>query len=202
MKLPLWHRQLKSLCAVTDFNPVEQNCCSSVTHSQAALSHRLGLWGETACTCTVSGTALARSWKQRVPFPPSAAPHLEEGHTEISTLPQVEQLAFLHLASFADLQEEPGLTIPPWLPTTATDCRLAAAFLSGAAAQARNTALHSNSISATLSFSTEKHRVQSCTQWSWERNRHWDEVTALSPTVHTTRWQIQRCNLGSWTNKN
>lgn len=116
MKLPLWHRQLKSLCAVTDFNPVEQNCCSSVTHSQAALSHRLGLWGETACTCTVSGTALARSWKQRVPFPPSTSPHLEEGHTENSTLPQVEQLAFLHLASFAYLQEEPGLTIPPWLP--------------------------------------------------------------------------------------
>lgn len=47
------------------------------------------------------------------PISPPTAPHLEEGHTEISTLPQVEQLAFLHLASFADLQEEPGLTIPP-----------------------------------------------------------------------------------------
>lgn len=50
------------------------------------------------------------------PIFPLHCPHLEEGHTENSTLPQVEQLAFLHLASFADLQEEPGLTIPLWLP--------------------------------------------------------------------------------------
>lgn len=70
--------------------------------------------------------------------------------------------------------------------TIAIDHTDTIAFLFGAAAQAKKAGLHSNSINATLSFSTENEGVQSCSQWSWEKNFHWDEMMQRwAPMVHT-----------------
>lgn len=150
----------KSLHCNRDFNSVQQNCCSCITHLQV----------------TASGKALSRSRKQKSPVSCTAASILRKvRHKENFTLPQVQLAYSLHLASSALLiciksQDSPFASdsqfacsyrgLPgTWLypaqsaaVTIAIDQTDATAFLFGAAAQARKAGLHSNSINATLSF--------------------------------------------------